>query len=237
LSKPISKGENMKSGIVMTQPSLHKAMEFLTWHDDAPYRYWIGSKRGKQEGLSAISLEIQYVGSNPKPVSETEGKLRARVASISMPSSSNLQALNSSIVRQIPWGDLIQAHSNILAENLRVNNLKVRSIDSARKDKVKINLDERGKKIIGANGADTILISKIYSDLCIVSTTRVVQRTADLLKIDPTLVTMALRIARRNKWLTSAGAGKSGGELTSLGETMFHFENGDQREAYFLSKG
>ena len=58
-----------------------------------------GSKRGKQEGLSAISLEIQYVGSNPKPVSETEGKLRARVASISMPSSSNLQPLNSTIVR------------------------------------------------------------------------------------------------------------------------------------------
>ena len=226
----------MKSGIVMTQPSLHKAMEFLTWHDEAPFRYWIGSKRGKQEGLSAISLEIQYVGSNPKPVSETEGKLRARVASISMPSSSNLHPLNSTIVRQIPWGDLIKAHSSILAENLRVNNLKVRNIDSARKGKPSVFLDDRSKKIIGANGADAVLIAKIYADLCVVSNSRAVQRTAEILNVEPSLVTTALRIARRNKWLTSSGAGKSGGELTSHGETMFHFENGVQREKYFLSK-
>jgi len=146
----------MKSGIVMTQPSLQKAMEFLTWHDEAPFRYWIGSKRGKQEGLSAISLEIQYVGSNPKPVSETEGKLRARVASISMPSSSNLQPLNSTIVRQIPWGDLIKAHSSILAENLRVNNLKVRNIDSARKGKPSVYLDDRSKKIVRAYTARVV---------------------------------------------------------------------------------
>ena len=226
----------MKSGIVMTQPSLQKAMEFLTWHDEAPFRYWIGSKRGKQEGLSAISLEIQYVGSNPKPVSETEGKLRARVASISMPSSSNLQPLNSTIVRQIPWGDLIKSHSSILAENLRVNNLKVRNIDSARKGKPSVYLDDRSKKIIGANGADAILIAKIYADLCVVSNNRAVQLTAEILNVDSSLVTMALRIARRNKWLTSSGAGKSGGELTTSGEVMFNFENGAQREVYFLSK-
>lgn len=226
----------MKSGIVMTQPSLQKAMEFLTWHDEAPFRYWIGSKRGKQEGLSAISLEIQYVGSNPKPVSETEGKLRARVASISMPSSSNLQPLNSTIVRQIPWGDLIKAHSSFLAENLRVNNLKVRNIDSARKGKPSVYLDDRSKKIIGANGTDAILIAKIYADLCVVSNNRAVQRTAEILNVDSSLVTMALRIARRNKWLTSSGAGKSGGELTTSGEVMFNFENGAQREVYFLSK-
>ena len=226
----------MKSGIVMTQPSLQKAMEFLTWHDEAPFRYWIGSKRGKQEGLSAISLEIQYVGSNPKPVSETEGKLRARVASISMPSSSNLQPLNSTIVRQIPWGDLIKAHSSILAENLRVNNLKVRNIDSARKGKPSVYLDDRSKKIIGANGTDAILIAKIYADLCVVSNNRAVQRTAEILNVDSSLVTMALRIARRNKWLTISGAGKSGGELTTSGEVMFNFENGAQREVYFLSK-
>ena len=192
----------MKSGIVMTQPSLQKAMEFLTWHDEAPFRYWIGSKRGKQEGLSAISLEIQYVGSNPKPVSETEGKLRARVASISMPSSSNLQP----------------------------------NIDSARKGKPSVYLDDRSKKIIGANGADAILIAKIYADLCVVSNNRAVQRTAEILNVDSSLVTMALRIARRNKWLTSSGAGKSGGELTTSGEVMFNFENGAQREVYFLSK-
>ena len=114
----------MKSGIVITQPSMQKAMEFLTWHDVAPYRYWVGSKRGKQEGLSAVSLEIQFVGQNPKPVSETEGKLRARVASLSMPNSTNIQVLNSTVVRQIPWGDLIASHSSILAENLRTNNLK-----------------------------------------------------------------------------------------------------------------
>jgi len=226
----------MKSGIVITQPSMQKAMEFLTWHDVAPYRYWVGSKRGKQDGLSAVSLEIQFVGPNPKPVSETEGKLRAKVASLSMPNTANLQVLNSTVVRQIPWGDLISSHSSILAENLRTNNLKVRSIDSARKEKVPVVLDDREKKIIGANSADSILIAKVYADLCDVSTTRVSQRTADTLGIDPDLVSMALRIARRNKWLTSSGAGKSGGELTSIGESVFYFENGIRREAFFLAK-
>jgi hypothetical protein len=226
----------MKSGIVITQPSMQKAMEFLTWHDVAPYRYWVGSKRGKQEGLSAVSLEIQFVGLNPKPVSETEGKLRARVASLSMPNMANMQVLNSTVVRQIPWGDLIASHSSILAENLRTNNLKVRSIDSARKGKPAVRLDEREEKIIGANGADAILIAKIYADLCVVSTNRVAQRTAEMLGIESDLVSMALRIARRNKWLTSSGAGISGGELTPLGEDMFHFENGDRREAFFLAK-
>jgi hypothetical protein len=215
---------------------MQKAMEFLTWHDVAPYRYWVGSKRGKQEGLSAVSLEIQYVGLNPKPVSETEGKLRAKVASLSMPNTANMQVLNSTVIRQIPWGDLISSHSSILAENLRSNNLKVRSIDSARKEKVPVVLDDREKKIIGANSADSILIAKVYADLCDVSTTRVAQRTADTLGIDPDLVSMALRIARRNKWLTSSGAGKSGGELTSIGESVFYFENGIRREAFFLAK-
>lgn len=226
----------MKSGIVITQQSMQKAMEYLTWHDIAPYRYWVGSKRGKQEGLSAVSLEIQFVGNNPKPVSETEGKLRARVASLSMPTSNNIQVLNSTIMRQIPWGELIASHSSILAENIRINHLKVRSIDSARKDKASIVLDEREMKIIGANSADSILIAKIYADLCAVSTTRVAQRTAEALGIEVTLVSMALRIARRNKWLTSSGAGKSGGELTSIGETIFQFENGIRRESYFLAK-
>jgi hypothetical protein len=215
---------------------MQKAMEFLTWHDVAPYRYWVGSKRGKQDGLSAVSLEIQFVGPNPKPVSETEGKLRAKVASLSMPNTANMQVLNSTVIRQIPWGDLISSHSSILAENLRSNNLKVRSIDSARKEKVPVVLDDREKKIIGANSADSILIAKVYADLCDVSTTRVAQRTADTLGIDPDLVSMALRIARRNKWLTSSGAGKSGGELTSIGESVFYFENGIRREAFFLAK-
>ena len=84
----------MKSGIVITQPSMQKAMEFLTWHDVAPYRYWVGSKRGKQDGLSAVSLEIQFVGHNPKPVSETEGKLRAKVASLSKPNTANMQSFS-----------------------------------------------------------------------------------------------------------------------------------------------
>jgi hypothetical protein len=181
-------------------------------------------------------LEIQFVGPNPKPVSETEGKLRAKVASLSMPNAANMQVLNSTVVRQIPWGDLISSHSSILAENLRSNNLKVRSIDSARKEKVPVVLDDREKKIIGANSADSILIAKVYADLCDVSTTRVAQRTADTLGIDPDLVSMALRIARRNKWLTSSGAGKSGGELTSIGESVFYFENGIRREAFFLAK-
>jgi len=80
------------------------------------------------------------------------------------------------------------------------------------------------------------LIAKVYADLCDVSTTKVAQRTADTLGIDPDLVSMALRIARRNKWLTSSGAGKSGGELTSIGESVFYFENGIRREAFFLAK-
>jgi len=225
----------MKSGLVRTHQSLENALEYLTWHDIAPYRYWLGSKRGKNRGLNAVSLEIQFVGDNPKPVSETESKLRARIASLSMPSSSNLKSLNSIEIRQIPWGDLIASHSTMLSEGIRSDQSQVKNI----KSKVRRSSEPQDRdnmRITGANNRDSILIAKVYADLCFISPVMVAQRTADALGIKKELVTMALRIARRNKWLTSLGTGKSGGVLTELGKSEFSLSNGNYRENILLTK-
>ena len=50
---------------------------------------------------------------------------------------------------------------------------------------------------------------------------------AELLGISPDLVYVALRIARKNGWLTSLGTGNSGGVLTELGLKRFKEIDGE----------
>jgi hypothetical protein len=90
--------------------------------------------------------------------------------------------------------------------------------------------------ISGANSDDAILIAKIYVDQCNISTVRAAQRTADYLGVDTNLVHVALKIARRNKWLTSSGSGRAGGQLTEKGLSEFEVSQGPEREKSISKK-
>jgi hypothetical protein len=50
------------------------------------------------------------------------------------------------------------------------------------------------------------------------------------------LVHVALKIARRRKWLTSSGSGKAGGLLTDEGLIEFNMSAGPEREASLIKK-
>ena len=90
--------------------------------------------------------------------------------------------------------------------------------------------------ILGANSDDAILVAKIYVDQCNISTVRAAQRTADYLGVDTNLVHVALKIARRNKWLTSSGSGRAGGQLTDKGISEFNASQGPEREKSISKK-
>jgi hypothetical protein len=79
-------------------------------------------------------------------------------------------------------------------------------------------------------------VAKIYVDQCNISTVRAAQRTADYLGVDTNLVHVALKIARRNKWLTSSGSGKAGGQLTEKGTLEFSVSEGPEREKSISKK-
>jgi hypothetical protein len=69
-------------------------------------------------------------------------------------------------------------------------------------------------------------------------TRKLSSRTAELLGLDVSVVHTAVQVARRNGWLTSNGAGFSGGFLTDLGHEMFLAVRGPERlERIMLKKG
>jgi hypothetical protein len=98
------------------------------------------------------------------------------------------------------------------------------------------NSKSQSTGISGANSEDAILIAKIYVDQCSISTGRAAQRTAEYLGVETNLVHVALKIARRRKWLTSSGSGKAGGLLTDEGLTEFNLSAGPEREASLTKK-
>ena len=60
-------------------------------------------------------------------------------------------------------------------------------------------------------------------------------RTASLLGLNIKQVYVAVRIARRNEWLTSGGAGKGTGELTAAGLKAYKDLDGKGLYQKFIS--
>jgi hypothetical protein len=79
------------------------------------------------------------------------------------------------------------------------------------------------------------LIAKLYCQQSESGGRNSAKSTAEMLGIETSLVHTALRIARRNKWLTSLGAGKAGGELTELGAKKYIEFRGPERLSQILS--
>jgi hypothetical protein len=59
-------------------------------------------------------------------------------------------------------------------------------------------------------------------------------RTANLLGLELKQVYVAVRIARRNEWLTSGGAGKGSGALTKKGLKAYQELDGDNLYESFI---
>jgi hypothetical protein len=232
-------GEKMLSGQIYDGDSLETSNRVLTWHDEAPYRFWIASNRTQSGSQVIQSFEIQQLKAKVLKPSQEEQKSRLKLISNASESSS---AISAGELRRLPLGEILMERAELLMATLQRESRRKDSViliheskarDSAIKSQASKNLSSA---ISGANSDDAILVAKIYVDQCNISTVRAAQRTADYLGVDTNLVHVALKIARRNKWLTSSGSGKAGGQLTEKGLLEFNVSQGPEREKSISKK-
>lgn len=240
----------LTSGIANIFSGLTEPSDFLTWHDQLPYRIWIHSHK-MDDSYRPISVEVQWVGDRPQKVDPSELMARLQVASLYTGNATNA-SLSPANFRGIALGQLMELHSSAVTEK----RMKARAKSSKRVQLVKnLEIEEfptfwtaatKSWKVkplksndgeLGASLRDSIFISYIYAEQVKSGQLRPAKRTAELLNIPTQTVYVAVRTARKKNWLTSTkSAGTSGGELTASGEEAFRKLDGiSQYESLFSS--
>jgi len=200
----------MRSGHICDGESLQDSKRVLTWHDEFPYRFWIGSLRTITGSQIIQSFEVQRLKRDAPNPSLKEQRLRLNLISNVVDQNNN--TLTAGKFRSLPLGEILIERAELLMAALQRESWKLGSVtlikdSQVRNSKNKVKREMIENSIIkGANVDDAILIAKIYVDQCKISTVRAAQRTADYLGVEVKLVHVALKIARRNMWLTSIGS-------------------------------
>ena len=234
------------TGYVVSGWKGERLTDVLTWHDHEGNRIWIHSK-AIENGRAILSIEVQVLGTRALKPSKEEESLRLKLcARRQLPNES--ESVNSKTFRTLPSGQLLDEHSEI------VSRLITQSSSDWEKKTLQL-LEEFTSKTVnlartyrwdssdeiireGKKSGDAILIARVYEMLQSSGTRKLSSRTADLLGLDVSVVHTAVQVARRNGWLTSNGAGFSGGFLTDLGHEMFLAVRGPERlERIMLKKG
>ena len=212
----------------------------LTWHDNLPFRIWVHARKS-EIGHKPVSIDFQWIGKGkeiPMP-SEEETVIRLQLAKLIFGASK--QNLQASSFRGIPMGHVLDVHASLMADykfgdkgisEKKVNLVKDFEHKGFTEAWLEMHLAGAKKsrpdnKELRASAEDSLVISMVYSQQSASGTKRPAKRTAELLGITPDLVYVALRIARKNGWLTSFGTGNSGGVLTELGLKRFKDINGE----------
>jgi hypothetical protein len=211
----------------------------VTWHDVEPLRIWVGSRRQLQSGGArvTVSVDFQYLGAISKDPSSAERKARLELLNVTHLDSNSASELDAIAIRTFAVGQILEEHAKLIGEAVfklesrpshRLSVVGDVTTTSSRKNKTR-GRNQSHRELLGNSNADNILISYVYARQFEAGATKLAKRTADLLGIDVGVVHVALKIARRNGWVTSLGAGKSGGQLTDLGEEVFEDYDGPSR--------
>ena len=226
----------MAQGIFYSRSTKGVPKDIITWHDKLPLRIFIHSQENEDTSRTVLSISTQLIGEKPLKPSEEEKTLRLKVAKLGAAGID--ESLNSAQMRKTAFGILLEQHSLLISSEMqKSNNFESQEISLVSQIKsrtipniqfTKLDTPEEMSNL-GGSSNDVILIAKIYATLYTSGSTKVAKRTADALKVDLETVRTAVRIARRNKWLTSVGHGKSGGLLTKEGEKKFRQANGPYR--------
>lgn len=226
--------------------------DFLTWHDQYPYRIWVHSRKSGG-GYKPLAVEIQWLGNEGNLISEEERSTRLRLAILRTGDVVESQ-LGPSTFRGIPIGSVLEAHASlVLSQKLERMKKSDRPIElvkeheaetyqkfnlfldgSNRIEKEQVNLVN---KKIGANQRDALIISYIYAEQSASGSKRPALLTAKLLNIKTSLVYVAVRIGRRKGWLTESTSGTSGGFMTNEGLKEFAKIDGTSLYQEFLNRG
>ena len=232
----------MSSGIVYGGAANTTQVDVLTWHDLDERRVWVHTRQGQGSSRWLISLSIEIHQNSLPTVSEQEKKLRLKLAT-SQEYLGNGE-LTATSFREVSISELLAIHSDnifeVLAKREKTRGRRVELSSDIRSKTSKSPSSFRFDSIseisnLGANSGDAILIAKIYTQMSLTGSRSVAKKTADALGVNVNVVHMAVRVARRNEWLTSNGAGKAGGELTPEGEKAFRQLNGPERMSALLN--
>jgi hypothetical protein len=203
--------------------------DVITWHTYQDKRVWVHSRQSGKSGRRTISLTLQTFGYAPPPVSTEEKKLRLKLAMLH--EYQNSEEITASVIREISTGEILESHSQLLMEQLVANSREssnkvklvtdVKSIKSSSKVSKNIVRTPPNVGFLSGNLEDALLIAKVYVWQTESGTKNAARKTAEILGIESDLVYLCLRTARRKKWLSSNGVGKSGGDLTDEGEIKY----------------
>ena len=239
--------KSLERGLVTAGGPMQAVDAAVTWHDVPPLRIWVGSRLlgGESRARVAVSVDFQYIGDIRRDPTSAERKARLELLNIFQSNSNFRPDLDAITIRQFPVGRILEEHSQLIGEqvfksdssnSLRFNLVSDVTSVSSRKDH-KRERDSLDRELLGNSNSDSILIAFVYARQFAAGATKLSKRTADLLGIDVSVVHVALKIARRNGWITSEGAGKSGGHLTELGELMFENYDGPRRYEQLVIEG
>lgn len=226
----------MESGIVFAGGSKTQLKDVLTWHDGQGRRVWLHSRQVSESARVYLSLSVQTFSDKLPKVSEEEKRSRMKLAAMHEYQSG--AEITATSMREIAIGQIIQIHSRLVMSQM-INQSMDKKIQLVSDIQSRITVDRvfrlDSAEEMGADGKDAILIAKVYCQQSESGGRNLAKSTAEMLGIETSLVHTALRIARRNKWLTSLGAGKAGGELTELGAKKYREFKGPERLSQILS--
>ena len=205
--------------------------DILTWQVQKPFRVWVHARQSN-DGYKVVGIDFQWMGNGEweTTTSPEEVSLRLQLAAL-VPFQSDVDVLKASSFRGLSMGSVLDIHSSILVESKLGNEFGKSKQISIVKNYVEKSFDSswmdahlRGKRNpnpdtpdLTAKTNDALLIAFVYAQQSEGGTKRPAKRTGELLGIPNDIVYMALRVARRHGWLTSEGAGNSGGRLTESG--------------------
>ena len=232
----------MKQGILYVGKSSSAMRDFLTWHDIGSMRIWLHTRKSQGSARNLIGFSLQQFEGNPPKVSTEEKQTRLRLASIHEFQGS--RELTATALRSVALGELSESHAASIFQ-------EISKLDESSNKRVSLTSEYTSKEVsrrstfrfdskseisnLGANSKDALLIAKVYTQISETGVKNVAKRCAQTLNVDTELIYVALRVARRNEWLTSMGSGKSGGKMTDKGEKEFRKSKGHERLARLLS--
>jgi hypothetical protein len=239
----------LSSGIANLHGGGAEPDDFLTWHNQLPYRIWIHSRRHRG-AFRPISIDIQWVGEQPKKVDPSELAARLQVASLNSGDASTAD-LGPTTFRGIALGQILELHSSAVTDRRMksrvkaakkvqlVKNIEIEEFVTQWVDKTN-SWQMRPRAFngtnLGASMKDSIFISYIYAEQVKSGQLKPAKRTAELLGIPTQTVYVAVRTARKKKWLSETkSSGASGGTLTKEGEVAFREHGGQSLYEMFLS--
>lgn len=236
-----------ESGVIHSPAGKGGVKDFLTWHDQLPYRIWAHS-RLSGEGFRPISVEIQWVGKESGRISTAEKLARLDLASMQKGDSAE-SLLGPSTFRELGIGQIFELHSALVASKRLAQDSQqkpLRAIKDYESEEFTtywvgtgtgwhFSKEKPSGGILRAKLEDSILIAYVYAEQVASGNKRPSKRTAELFSIEANLVYVAVRNARKKGWLTSDGSGTSGGVLTTEGRKYFESQGGvSEVEKYLL---